>query len=76
MGDARKAEGRVSPAPTESPAAKLDARSHLSAVATIHVAGQVIPGGFWTKVASGKVRPAPRERATTHYGCDCCRWSA
>lgn len=30
MGDARHGEGRVSPAPTESPAAKRDAHSHLS----------------------------------------------
>jgi hypothetical protein len=32
--------------------------------------------GFWTKAMSGKVRPAPREPEITHYGCDCCRWSA
>jgi len=32
--------------------------------------------GFWHKAASGKVRPAPREPAVTHYGCSCCRWSA
>jgi hypothetical protein len=25
---------------------------------------------------AGKVRPAPRESGTTHYGCSCCRWSA
>jgi hypothetical protein len=25
---------------------------------------------------AGKVRPAPREPGITHYGCDCCRWSA
>jgi hypothetical protein len=25
---------------------------------------------------AGKVRPDPREPGVTHYGCDCCRWSA
>jgi hypothetical protein len=32
--------------------------------------------GFFRKAMSGKVRPAPREPEVTHYGCDCCRWSA
>lgn len=32
--------------------------------------------GFWDRAMSGKVRPAPREPGVTHYGCDCCRWSA
>jgi hypothetical protein len=32
--------------------------------------------GFFHKAMSGKVRPAPREPETTHYGCSCCRWSA
>ena len=31
---------------------------------------------FFRKAMSGKVRPAPREPGITHYGCDCCRWSA
>jgi hypothetical protein len=30
--------------------------------------------GFFRKALSGKVRPAPREPQTTHYGCSCCRW--
>lgn len=32
--------------------------------------------GFFRKALAGKVRPAPREAEVTHYGCDCCRWSA
>jgi hypothetical protein len=79
-----QAEGRAPhPAPTESPAAKPDTRDSsrvggrgVIAVAEVHVRVQVIAGGFFRKAMSGKVRPAPREPQTTHYGCSCCRWTA
>jgi hypothetical protein len=73
-----QAEGRAPhPAPTESPAAKLDARSHLNAVATIRTNGVTIPArGFFHKAMSGKTRPGVREPGVSHYMCSCCRWSA
>jgi len=33
-------------------------------------------GNLWDLALEGKVRPAPREPETTHYGCSCCRWWA
>jgi hypothetical protein len=53
-----------------------DARPDLPPTKIDEDADSVDDRGFFRKALSSKVRPAPREPEITHYGCNCCRWSA
>jgi hypothetical protein len=73
----RPHEGGAPEAAAAKPLARGDSSPSLRAVARVSARGEVLfARGFFAKALSGKTRPGVREPATTHYMCDCCRWSA